>query len=611
MKKADVIVGIDLGTTNSAVAAFLDGKVQVLGPVDPALLPSIIGLTPGGELLVGEPARNQQLLYPERTIRSVKREMGKDITVPLAERALTPAEASSLILRETARWAREKLGRDVKKAVITVPAYFSDDQRQATREAGQLAGLEVVRILNEPTAASFAYGYGMSDEKRHTVLIYDLGGGTFDVSIVNIEGDITEVLATHGNNRLGGDDFDLLILEHLAERFREQHGVELNRLEHPRAWARLLWAAEEAKKKLSSETWVTIREEALHTEGNVPLHLEISLSRAEYEGMIAPLIEETLTSVSIALEGAKLKPADLDAVLLVGGSTRTPLVWDRLEAALGVAPRQDVHPDLCVALGAGVLASRLSGEEVQKVLVDITPYSFGVSHVGELNGAFYEHCYFPTIRRNTPIPVSRSRSYCTAVPYQEAVDVEVYQGDNPDARKNLHVGRFRIDGLRPTPTPNEVVCQMSLDIDGILKVSAIEKATGHAAHITIKRALAPKSPAEIEESRRRMDELYGESTERGETQAAPAADGSGTPAAQQAAETPAEDPQWTPLRQMGERLLERSRAALDKMHPDDKDEAVQFNERLEAALKEKDGSALEETCAELKDLLFYVEGGKG
>ncbi len=299
---SDLIVGIDLGTTNSEVAAFVDGQVRVLGPADQRILPSCVGFSASGELLVGEPARNQQALYPERTVRSIKRRMGSPETVMLGGRSFTPPEISALILRELAEWARASLGELPQKAVITVPAYFSDAQRSATREAGALAGLEVVRILNEPTAASLAYGYG--DGSRHTALIYDLGGGTFDVSVVTVEGDITEVLASHGNNRLGGDDFDDLLAERLVEEFQKQHGIDL-RKGHPAAKARLWWAAEEAKKKLSLEPYVTIREEALIERSGKPLHLEMEISRHEYEEMIRPLVESTLDSVSKALQDSR------------------------------------------------------------------------------------------------------------------------------------------------------------------------------------------------------------------------------------------------------------------------------------------------------------------
>src|SRR5437016_8019377 len=314
MKKlmSDLIVGIDLGTTNSEVSAFVDGQVTILGPGAQRILPSCVGFNASGDLLVGEAARNQQALYPERTVRSIKRLMGSQEPVVVGCRNFTPPEISALILRELTGWAQASLGERPQKAVITVPAYFSDAQRSATREAGALAGLEVVRILNEPTAASLAYGHG--DGSRHTALIYDLGGGTFDVSVVSVEGDVTEVLASHGNNRLGGDDFDDLLAARLMDEFQKQHGVDL-RHGHPAAKSRLWWAAEEAKKKLSAEPYITIREEALIERNGRPLHLEMEITRAEYEEMIRPLVDKTLDSVSKALQDSGKGPGDMDAVL--------------------------------------------------------------------------------------------------------------------------------------------------------------------------------------------------------------------------------------------------------------------------------------------------------
>ncbi len=316
---SDMVVGIDLGTTNSEIAAFVNGKVKVIGPETDKMLPSCVGLSPAGALLVGREARHQQLLYPHLTIRSIKRKMGSTEAVKLGDKEFTPQEISSLILRQLVEWAQHDLNQPIGKVVITVPAYFSDAQRNATREAGELAGLEVVRILNEP-----------SDAAHHTAMVYDLGGGTFDVSIVSIEGDVTEVLASHGNNQLGGDDFDNLLLARLEREFQSQHGIDLEH-GHPVARARLSWAAEEAKKKLSFEPYARVREEALVSENGKPLNLDVELSRLEYEEMIRPLVESTLDSVSKALSDAHKGPSDIDAILLVGGSTRTPLIYRRLQ----------------------------------------------------------------------------------------------------------------------------------------------------------------------------------------------------------------------------------------------------------------------------------------
>lgn len=609
---ANSIVGIDLGTTNSEIAAFIDGQVRVLASGNRQMLPSCVGFSPSGELLVGDPARNQLALYPDRTVRSIKRRMGSADKVPVAGKEFTPQEISALILSELAQWARQSLGERPRQAVITVPAYFSDAQRNATREAGALAGLEVVRILNEPTAASLAYGYG--DGTRHTVLIYDLGGGTFDVSVVTLEGDVTEVLASHGNNMLGGDDFDDLLARRLASQFQSRHGIDLQRGDAPgyaSARARLRWAAEEAKKKLSFERYVTVREEALLFKDGIPLHLETEISRQDYETLIRALIESTLDSVSKALSDAGRKASDLDSILLVGGSTRTPLVSELLVEYTGLTPRQDVHPDLCVALGAGVLASRLSGHGIDRVLVDVSPWSFGISFLGERGGVPYPHCYKPIIQRNTPLPLTRTESYSTSHPYQQEAEIQIYQGEDDDALKNILVGDFLVEGLTPAPDENELLCRMRLDIDGILEVTAVEKRTGKSKQVTITNALRVKSPEEIAAGRRRVHELYemragGLPDELIEAHAVPLDE----------IEAPAEsNAKVVSIDHIGPKadsavteLLERSRRALARMHADDREEAIDLHERIDAAVVSGDNAELADAIGALRELLFFVEG---
>ncbi|MBW2111908.1 MAG: Hsp70 family protein [Deltaproteobacteria bacterium] len=635
MDSSDTIVGIDLGTTNSEIAAFVDGKVQIIGPGNSPMLPSCVGLSKAGDLLIGAPARNQQLLYPELTVRSIKRKMGSSEKITLGPRTFSPQEISALLLRELAEWAKKRLGSPVRRAVISVPAYFSDSQRNATREAGELAGLEVVRILNEPTAASLAYGYG-SDE-RLTVMIYDLGGGTFDVSIVTTEDEVTEVLASHGNNRLGGDDFNELLVERLLDEFVDTHGIDL-RNGHSAALARLWWAAEGAKKRLSFQPFVNIREEALANKGGVPLHLETEISREEFEDMIRPLMESTLDCVSKAMNDAGKGTGDLDAILLVGGSTRIPMVSKALEERTGVSPRHEIHPDLCVALGAGVMGSRLAGHDVERVLVDVTPYSFGPSYLGERDGSLYPYCYHPIIRSNTPLPVTRTEKYYTSFPFQSEVRVEIFQGEDPDALKNIPVGNFRITGLQTGEEPNTVLCRMSLDVDGILKVTATEKSTGKSKQITIDNALRPMSDGEIATARKRLQALYdSRSAEMGdlddlfeETRSEDVQKEAGfrdnviqfpgarkmsrddlpSGAARENSEDlpQGEDDEWTVMRGHAQALLDRSRGLLDSMHHEDREEAIDLHDQIESALASKDAEGLAEACDELKELLFFVEG---
>ena len=594
---ADIIVGIDLGTTNSEVAALVDGKVEVLAADGEQIMPSYVGLSPEGQLLVGTPARNQYILYPERTVKSIKRLMGSDQRVVLGEQTYSPAEVSALILRALKTRAEASLGAPVTRAVITVPAYFSDAQRQATRDAGEIAGLEVVRILNEPTAAALAYGADRQEDR--TVLVYDLGGGTFDVSLVQVHGEITEVLASHGNTHLGGDDFDQLLLDFVHERFRASGGPDLRA--DRRAMSRLLHAVEEAKKRLSFEPYAQIREEHLAERAGVPVHLDLEVSREEYEDLIHHLIEGTLDSVHQALADAGKRPDQVDDILLVGGATRTPLISRLLEEKTGLVPRQDLHPDLCVALGAGVLAARLAGHDVDRVLVDISPYSFGPSHLGFRHGVPYEHCYHPIIARNTPLPVSRTDSYFTIVDNQEAWRVSIYQGDDPDALNNILVGQFLIEGLSRVPAGNEILCRMDLDLDGILRVTATEKRTGLAKHITIEGATTALSEDEIAQARRRTAELFGDEDED---------DVDADDAVIEGEFTEAGDGRDHRVRISEARaLLERSRRLLDKMTAEDREEAIALHEQLEVAMDAQDWDQLRDASTDLADLLFYVEEG--
>jgi molecular chaperone DnaK len=639
------IVGIDLGTTNSEVAAYVADRVEVLGPAERRILPSVVGFSPDGRLLVGNVARNQHLLYPDRTVRSVKRQMGKDDPIVLGEQSFTPQEVSAILLRTLRMQAQQALGTPVKRAVITVPAFFSDAQRQATRRAGELAGLEVVRIINEPTAASLAYGYGQTSTA--TVMVYDLGGGTFDVSIVNIEEGITEVLASHGDSALGGDDFDRALLDVLLCELKAQHGIDLRR-GHAPALARLDRAVEQAKIRLSSETRTQIVEESLVVYQGRPIHIERELTREEYEALIAPMLDRTLKSVKKALEDAGKDKSELDAVLLVGGSTRTPLVSKLLTERVGQVPRKDVHPDLCVALGAGLLASRLSGDQARsQVLVDISPYSFGPSFLGERDGINYPHCYEPIIERNTPLPATRTKPYYTATPFQETVQIDLYQGEDPDALKNILVGTYRFEGLEPVEGPNEVLCEMTLDLDGILRVEHVEKVTGKSKSVTIRDTFDASRYGDLDEGQKRIAGLFDDDElEQGNGAFVIEQDddnvvdlkpwliaAGGSPrAAGQAGRGPlserdkysddeannnqadvvenaaSQGADWTQRGATAWQLVERSRGLLPSLHQQDQQEAEELHEAIAEAIEARDVAALDETVKALEEFLFFVEG---
>lgn len=576
----DEILGIDLGTTNSEIAIYRDDRPEVLrDDQGRIILPSVVGLTETGELLVGEEARNQFLLYPERTVRSIKRRMGSDAKVQLGEREYTPQEISAIILSRLKEIAQARLGRPIRKAVITVPAYFSDTQRQATREAGEIAGLEVARIINEPTAAALVYEAAQHQGKR--ILVYDLGGGTFDVSVVRIEQGVVEVISSHGNNHLGGDDFDHKIVEHVLEHLKLKHGVDV--ADRPQAMARILRSAEDAKKQLSDHPYARIAEEYLAEHSGQPVNLDLELSREEYEDMIAPFIEETLGAIHIALESAGLTSSQVDEILLVGGATRTPLIRRRLVEAFGTQPRGEVDPDLCVAMGAAIQGAAMTGTEVSAVLVDVTPYTFGTSALGELNGELYPYHYVPIIPKNTPIPARMSEVFFTVLDEQTDVDVRIYQGENNDALENIKIGEFRVSGLSREPAGNPVILDLALDRNGILQVSAREKKTGLERRITIDNATSRYDREQLDEARQRIGALFGD-----QEQAASVGSGAATDSAVDA-------------------LLARASAKLDETGEEDRTEIIDLIEAIRDARSSGDSAALEDVRSQLQDLLFYLE----
>ena len=575
----DEILGIDLGTTNSEIVIYRDGHPEVLRDAQGrVILPSVVGLTENGELLVGEEARNQFLLYPERTVRSIKRRMGSDAKVRLGEREYTPQEISAIILSRLKEIAQAQLGRTIRKAVITVPAYFSDTQRQATREAGEIAGLEVARIINEPTAAALVYEATQHQGKR--ILVYDLGGGTFDVSVVRIEQGVVEVISSHGNNHLGGDDFDHKIVEHVFEHLKLKHGVDV--ADWPQAMARILRSAEDAKKQLSDHPYARIAEEYLAEHGGQPVNLDLELSREQYEDMIAPFIEETLGAIHIALESAGLTSSQVDEILLVGGATRPPLIRRRLVEVFGSQPRGEVDPDLCVAMGAAIQGAAMTGTEVSAVLVDVTPYTFGTSALGELNGELYPYRYVPIIPKNTPIPARMSEAFFTVLDEQTDVDVRIYQGENSDALENIKIGEFRVSGLSREPAGNPVILDLALDRNGILQVSAREKKTGLERRITIDNATSRYDREQLDEARQRIGELGDQE------QAASVGGGAATDSAVDA-------------------LLARASAKLEQTGEEDRTEIIDLIESIRDARRSGDSSALEDARNQLQDLLFYLE----
>lgn len=469
------IVGIDLGTTNSCVAVKEGDSVTIIPNTEGSrTTPSVVATTKDGERLVGQLAKRQAIVNPDNTIISVKRHMGKDHKERMGGKEYTPQEISAMILQKLKRDAEEYLGEPVTKAVITVPAYFTDAQRQATKDAGTIAGLEVARIINEPTAAALAYGE--DKEGEHKLLVFDLGGGTFDVSILDVGDGVFEVLATSGNNNLGGDDWDLRVTEWLVKEFKRTDGIDLTK--DRMAMQRLREAAEKAKVELSSMPETSVSLPFITADSNGPKHLEISLSRAKFEELTSDLLEKVVEPTKRALSDAGLTPQEINKILLVGGSTRMPMVQKKIKELLGKDPTKGINPDECVAAGAAIQGAILSGDHKNIVLVDVTPLSLGLETLG---GVFTK-----IIDRNAAIPVSKSQTFTTAADSQTQVEIHVLQGERSMAKDNVSLGKFFLDGIPSAPRGvPQIEVTFNIDVNGILNVTAKDKGTSKSQHITI------------------------------------------------------------------------------------------------------------------------------
>ena len=570
------IIGIDLGTTFSAVGYVRGGAPAILPNGAERIVPSVVGFTPTGALIVGTPARNQYVLYPENTVRSIKRKMGTDETVTLNGRAYTPTEISAIILREMKRIAETNLGAEVNRAVITVPAYFSDAARQATQEAGEIAGFTVERIINEPTAAALAYGLDRGDE-RQMVAVYDLGGGTFDVSIIELDQGVIEVRASHGDTHLGGDDFDELLMNWLADKFQEEH--DLDPRQDRKALARLTRAAEQAKIALSTQPFTRVREEYLLERDHRPLHLDVEVSRHEFEELIADLLEGTLTAFDQALADAELTAKDLDKVIFVGGSTRIPLVWEMVASHVGLEPLVEVDPDEAVALGAGVQAAIIAGQPLDVILVDVTPHSIGIEVADWFLGRPVGDRYAILIHRNTTLPTTRAQVFYAMVPGQTSASIKVFQGESPLASQNTLLGEFMFEGLKQEVAgePPRVTVEFDLDVNGILKVSAADRGSKQVRQTVLKAAHTRLSPSAKEASARYLDGLREIGTE--DEEAGAEAD---------------------PLLDRAQRLLNNGVAELTDL--------ADLVARLKAARLAGDDAEAAELNDELLDLLYEMEG---
>jgi len=500
------IIGIDLGTTNSEVAVMEAGKPTVIKSAEgQTFFPSVVAFTEDGEMLVGESAKRQAVTNPEATIQRIKRKMGTNEKIKIRGKTYTPQQISAFILQKIKKDAEDFLGEKIRDAVITVPAYFNDDQRQATKDAGKIAGLTVKRIINEPTAASLAYG--LDKEGDHKIAVYDFGGGTFDITLMEVGDGVFEVLSTNGDTQLGGSDMDQAFVDYLAKAFQKEHTIDLRK--DPATLQRLFEAAEKAKMELSSTLQTTINLPYITVVNNQPKHLEMKITRATFEDIIGSIVDKTEAPCKQALKDAKLKPSDIDHIVLVGGTTRIPLVQKKVESIFGKKPKRDVDPMECVAMGAAIQAGVLSGDiDKDIVLLDVTPLTLSIETLGGVATQLIE--------RNTTVPAKKSKIFSTAADGQTSVEINVLQGERPMAADNKSLGRFHLDGIPPAPRGiPQIEVTFDIDADGILQVAAQDKGTGKQQSIRITGS-TKLSDNEIEQMKKDAEEHADEDIKRKE-----------------------------------------------------------------------------------------------
>ena len=576
------IIGIDLGTTNSCVAVFEGGEPVVIpNPEGARTTPSVVAFTKTGERIVGQVAKRQAITNPDKTVMSIKRHMGTDYKVTIDDKNYTPQEISAMTLQKLKSDAEAYLGTKVTKAVITVPAYFSDAQRQATKDAGKIAGLEVLRIINEPTAAALAYGMDKENDQR--IMVFDLGGGTFDVSILEISDGVFEVLATNGDTHLGGDDFDQRVIDWMADKFKSENGIDLRN--DKMVLQRLKDAAEKAKIELSGMTSTNINLPFITANASGPLHFDATLTRSEFDRITADLVDRSMIPTRKALEDAGISVNQIDKVLLVGGSTRIPAVQEAVKKFIGKDPFKGINPDECVAVGAAIQAGVLGGDVKDLLLLDVTPLSLGIETLGGVCTKIIE--------RNTTIPVKKSQIFSTAADSQTSVEIHVLQGEREMAAGNTTLGRFALDGIAPAPRGvPQIEVTFDIDANGIVNVSALDKGTGKEQHITITSS-SNMSKEDIDRAVREAEKFADEDKKLKEA---------------------------VEIKNRAESLIFQSEKTLtdigDKLPESDKSDVLSAIEKLKETVKtdnsdaiKADTEALEQAFYKLSEKLYQQQGG--
>lgn len=601
------VVGIDLGTTNSVVAAVVDGKPCVLEEAGESILPSVVGLNPQGQLITGVVARNQLAAFPDRTVASIKRKMGTMEPIPLGDQTFTPPEISAMILRRLRDRASRALGRPVERAVITVPAFFDENQRQATREAGELAGLQVERIISEPTAATLVYHAGEQDPKD--ILVYDFGGGTFDVSIVRMEAGVVEVLSSKGDTHLGGVDLDDVLLNHVADQFAEDHQLDLR--DDTQARYRLLQACEQAKRRLSTEETVEIAEEFIAEKVGHPLNLTATVTRSEFEELIEPFVQRTIECVDAALRDAGLTIHQIADLVLVGGSSRIPLVLDRLRDEFQREPSRAVDPDLAVALGAAMQAAMIEGHSIGPVLVDVTPHTLGIEVCEGMSLLGPNLVFSPIIHRNSPLPARYEHAYAKMFDDQDAAKIHVLQGEHSEVHRNRSIGDFLLDLEAGGGDRSKIVVRFDLTLDGTLNVTATQAATGIRKELTIDNALSQFQADERDRAEARLGAMFDASEELLENVDLPTPQ-QWTAAAPFHAEAPnaanrTDRAAYDSKFPEAVALLKKAESLESTVPAEDARDIESLCENLHQAMASDDPSQVASLCVELDDVLFYVQ----